>query len=356
MPVCICDLLAPIAIRTPILVLVHRTEAFKTSNTGRLAQLMLGARVERWGVQGASRPELPDGPLLLLFPSDDARELTAEDGERGATLIVPDGNWPQARKIAKRVGLIAEGRVTHVRLGQERATGYTLRKTQRPEAVSTLESIAHALRILEGERGADVATKTLAFFDAFVARHAPFSRGLDLNPRAPDPERPLGLFVPTRAGKDALRERDRVHWRMIEGAPADGHEVPALLRRLVGSEVAPRRAAYTALRELLTPGGEQSALSAPAVPFLAAMLADPEVVSRGRIAALLVLCAASDRDDSFARASRVALTESAEWIARADATGPELVVRATALLAARAPAAPLVLLLEAWSNASDTAP
>lgn len=176
-PVCICDLIQPIAIRTKVLVLVHRLEAFKTTNTGRLAALALGAGYARWGERDVARPALPEGRFLLLFPSDDARPLDEADRD-GATLVVPDGTWPQARKIARRVRAAAGDRVTPVRLRNARASGYSLRHSERENALSTLESIAHALGLLEGERGPEVAARTLALFDAFVARHAPFSAGL----------------------------------------------------------------------------------------------------------------------------------------------------------------------------------
>ncbi len=171
--VCLCQL-ASIAVRTHLLVLVHHIEAFKTTNTGRLARIALGAGFERWGLPDQPLPTLPDGPLLLLFPFDDARELCAADAESGATLVVPDGNWPQARKIARRVG--AHRLVTRVKLA-DHESHYALRRTKREGALSTFESIAHALAILEGERGPEVARDCLAMFDAFVARHTTFTAG-----------------------------------------------------------------------------------------------------------------------------------------------------------------------------------
>ena len=174
---CLCDLLQPIAVRTKVLVLVHRNEVHRTTNTGRLAALALGAGYERWGEQDVPRPALPEGRVLLLFPTDQARVLTPSDAADDVTLVVPDGSWPQARKIARRVATAVAERATLVRLEGERPSGYTLRHTQREGAMSTLESIAHALRILEGDRGPHVAAQTLALFDRFVARHAPFSAG-----------------------------------------------------------------------------------------------------------------------------------------------------------------------------------
>jgi DTW domain-containing protein YfiP len=86
--------------------------------------------------------------------------------------VVPDGNWPQARKIAKRVRQDGAARVTSVRIEHDRESTYLLRRTTREGAVSTLESIAHALGVLEGP---EIEAQVLAMFEAFVTRHSTFS-------------------------------------------------------------------------------------------------------------------------------------------------------------------------------------
>lgn len=171
--------MAPIDVRTKLAVLVHCEEALKTTNTGRIAALALGARYDRWGERDGTHPALPEGQLLLLFPSDDSRPLVASDAQRDATLVVPDGNWPQARKIAKRVLAGAPERVTCVRTIHEGASRYLLRHTTRPGAVSTIESIASALGVLEGPA---LEAQILAIFDGFVLRHSTFS-GVARRPR-----------------------------------------------------------------------------------------------------------------------------------------------------------------------------
>lgn len=166
-----CDQLTPIAVRFPIQVLVHHVEAWKTTNTGRLAQLTMGARFDRWGDPDHSVPPLPEGRVLLLFPSDDARPIRAEDAEGTPTLVVPDGTWNQARKIGNRVARGCAGRVTRVRVDAG-ASGYPFRKTEREGALSTFEALAHALTVIEGERGPRVLEASLALFRSFVARQS----------------------------------------------------------------------------------------------------------------------------------------------------------------------------------------
>jgi DTW domain-containing protein YfiP len=159
-------------VRTKLLVLVHHLEARKTTNTGRLAALALGARFGLWGDPDADPPALPTGPVLLLFPSERSRVLVPGDAEGGATLVVPDGSWRQARKMARRVETACAGRVERVRVEAPGGSGYTLRHTEREGALSTLEAVAHALRVLERDEGPEVAARTLALFTAFVARQS----------------------------------------------------------------------------------------------------------------------------------------------------------------------------------------
>jgi DTW domain-containing protein YfiP len=170
---CMCDALAPIAVRTPIQVLVHHVEAWKTTNTGRLAQLTMGARYDLWGDPTTRAvPSLPQGKVLLLFPSDDARPMREGDAEGAPTLVVPDGTWNQARKIANRVASSCEGRVVRVRVETDAPSAYVFRRTAREGALSTFEALAHALSVLEGEEGPRVREQALALFAEFVRRQS----------------------------------------------------------------------------------------------------------------------------------------------------------------------------------------
>lgn len=171
---CICDLLEPIPVQTKLLVLMHHLEARKTTNTGRLAELALGARTALWGDPLRGSPELPSGRVLLLFPSPGARLLARSDTGQDATLVTPDGSWPQARKIARRVEAACAGRVVLVRVEPPGKSGYTLRHTERAFALATFEAIAHALGVLEGEAGEAITRRALALFAEFVRRRSAF--------------------------------------------------------------------------------------------------------------------------------------------------------------------------------------
>jgi DTW domain-containing protein YfiP len=171
---CVCAAIPTLVTRTRLVLLIHYREARKPTNTGQLAaRCMPNSEVGIIGDRG--RPELPaiGEDALLLYPADDAipiAQAIAANPDRPRTLIVPDGNWRQAAKMAKRVPGVASAQ--HVTLdGVEAApTEYGLRREPKDGGLATLEAIARALRILEGEHGASVEEAMLAVFRLMVSR------------------------------------------------------------------------------------------------------------------------------------------------------------------------------------------
>ena len=110
-------------------------------------------------------------PLLILlhgYGSDEADLLTPEllaTDPRPITLLVPDGNWNQARKVALREPDLAGAR--RVRLPPGGPSRYLLRGHPDPQRVSTFESVARALGIIEGP---ELQAELEQIFDVFVER------------------------------------------------------------------------------------------------------------------------------------------------------------------------------------------
>src|SRR5690606_9836458 len=105
---------------------------------------------------------------FFLYPHDDALELNEEFKAKHTGpyhLIVPDGNWQQARKVSKREPGLTQ--LVAVNLPQGITGEYGLRKAQFPEWVSTYEAMAHALGALEGQ---EVTEKLMEFFRIWVKR------------------------------------------------------------------------------------------------------------------------------------------------------------------------------------------
>jgi len=152
---CVCALVPHLQTQTRVVLVLHQLEDRKPTNTGRLAVRCLPNSAVVFRGRGA--PACPSdawtsaGRSLLLFPHADARPLEAKlarDSDGPITLVVPDGTWRQAARARRRVAGL--DRLACVRLPDDGAPFYRLRRATRPGRLSTLEAIARALGILEG--------------------------------------------------------------------------------------------------------------------------------------------------------------------------------------------------------------
>lgn len=167
---CLCAELPRLAVRTRVVVMMHRREAATSSNTGRLAARVLeGASVRVRGLARGDESDpapLPAGRRLVLFPAAEARLLTPADAEgEGVVLLVPDGTWAQARRLLRRDDIFQGAEV--VTLPPPGPSRYGLRRHAREGSVCTLEAVGQALAILEG---GDIEDRLNAVLDRFVAR------------------------------------------------------------------------------------------------------------------------------------------------------------------------------------------
>jgi len=177
---CVCALIPRIETRTRLVLIVHRYEDRKPTNTGRLATLSLAnSEVVVRGHEAqpsAALPFAPDTQPLLLFPQEDAVPIERfASSPRPVTLIVPDGTWRQASKVRKRVPGLRD--IPCVSLPRGARSTYRLRVDAHEEGLATVEAIARAFGILEGERGDGVQRALEHLFHVMVERTL-WARGL----------------------------------------------------------------------------------------------------------------------------------------------------------------------------------
>jgi DTW domain-containing protein YfiP len=183
---CVCPLMPSprLATRTRLVLLIHRFEDRKPTNTGRLAAECL-ANSEVIVRGHASEPTAPfawdpSATPLFLFPYDGATLLDERSpwiaSERPVTLVVPDGTWRQASKVRNRVAGL--GDVPSVSLPPGEPSVYRLRAETLEAGLSTLEAIARAMGLLEG---AHVRRALELVFRAMVERTL-WSRGTGPRP------------------------------------------------------------------------------------------------------------------------------------------------------------------------------
>lgn len=170
-PLCMCALVEPLHLATRVVVVQHITESGRSSNSGRLVPLTLSnAELRIRGLPG--RPfdgrdlHDPQRRILLLYPIPGAQVIEPVSPDpRPVTLLVPDGNWRQARKMVQREPALLDAR--KVRLPPGPPSTYRLRSHPDPERIATFEAVARALGILEGEA---VRRRLEHWFDVFVER------------------------------------------------------------------------------------------------------------------------------------------------------------------------------------------
>ena len=154
-PLCLCGDIVPLILDTRVTLYMHWRERLRATNTGWLACLALPNSEIR--LRGARQQELrpaeaaPLKNALLLFPSQDAVELTAEwlaRQPRPVTLVVPDGSWSQARKVSYHENGLSG--LSSVKLPFGAPSCYRLRRSPHVQRLSTLEAIARAMGVIEG--------------------------------------------------------------------------------------------------------------------------------------------------------------------------------------------------------------
>lgn len=154
---CICSMIPNLDLRTRLSLVVHAKELKRTTNTGSLALKAL--KNSSMYVRGEGRDALDlssalcdDYQSLLFYPSADSVLLTKEylkSFNKPIHLIVPDGNWRQASKVHIRHKELSG--IPRVMISDESQSKNYMRIESKPEGMATLQAIAYAMRVIEGE-------------------------------------------------------------------------------------------------------------------------------------------------------------------------------------------------------------
>lgn len=153
---CLCAELPRIELDTRIALVMHYREAVKTTATGPLALACLSNSAHYLHGLADARLDLThlhEGRrrrVLVLFPVEGARPLSRtlrEEDARPITLVVPDGNWRQARRIPQRVHGLEDVECVGLPAGPPSAWG--VRREPIEGGLATFEAIARALGVLE---------------------------------------------------------------------------------------------------------------------------------------------------------------------------------------------------------------
>lgn len=169
---CVCAFIKTIKLETNVSLVVHVSELKLTSNTAQFVEKLLpdNAKIYIRGkvfetFDSAPIMERPGRPLFL-YPAEDSLELNEDFKAKYPGpyhVIIPDGNWNQAKKVRKREEAFTN--IPAVKLPPGIVTEYQLRRAPQPNWVSTFEAVAHTLAILEGP---EVRDHMMTFFREWV--------------------------------------------------------------------------------------------------------------------------------------------------------------------------------------------
>lgn len=162
---CLCAHVPRLETRSNVVVVRHKQEAWKSTNTVRIAGLALPRlTLVEFGVDlaatAAALAPLVDGDgVYLVYPSDTAATWPAEAPRR---LVFLDGTWRQTRRMLKKLPVLAA--LPRLALPDKDAGVIRLRRPTFAGGRSTLEAIADALALLDHDEAA-------AALDALHARY-----------------------------------------------------------------------------------------------------------------------------------------------------------------------------------------
>lgn len=172
--ICMCQLTPRFDLTSRVTIIMHRKEYMLTSNSGILAKNILkNSKILFHGHENRSpiaQNEITPQEYenYILFPSPQATPLDKNFLKRlqkPLNLIVPDGNWRQAKKIMRSVNsLHSLPKVTLPNLGKSE---YKLRVSPFEDGVCTFEAIARSLKVTDGQK---VYQSMLETFKIFVDR------------------------------------------------------------------------------------------------------------------------------------------------------------------------------------------
>lgn len=165
--VCLCAQLPTVVTRTRVVIVRHHLEQHRSSNSGRLAHLALpNSEIVEHGGGFRGHAKLP--PLegaYLLFPEGEVAQAAPIPPPK--QLLVLDATWSQARRMYRKLDVLRG--LPILRLPDAPMPSARLRESPGPGRVSTIEAIARALRLLEGD---EVAAPLEALFALAVERAA----------------------------------------------------------------------------------------------------------------------------------------------------------------------------------------
>ena len=153
--VCVCALLPALSPRTRVLILQHPAERRVAIGTAAMASRCLSDSSVVVGTHVDDHPAVrrtladPVRTPVLLWPGPDALDLATSPPTGPISLLVVDGTWSTAKKLLRLNPAIAA--LPRYAIEPVTPSEYRIRREPRAECLSTIEALATALGVLEGD-------------------------------------------------------------------------------------------------------------------------------------------------------------------------------------------------------------
>lgn len=172
---CICAFREQVSAGVEFVVLMHRNETYKPTNTGRLIEASIAnTHVIQWHSRleaGAELEALLNNPgyqpIVVFPPSEDYSErmISAPEAGSGKPLfILLDGTWRQARRMFRHSVYLQNLPV--ISLDEARSSTYALRKAIHEGQLCTAEVAAALLHQIGEERAGEALDRYYQRFNS----------------------------------------------------------------------------------------------------------------------------------------------------------------------------------------------
>ncbi len=180
---CICRWRAEVCMGMDVVIVMHREEVFKPTNTGRLIEDTLphNSFVFEWSRTRPSPALLhlldsADRRVVVLYPAGEEglqvtpEQVSAPGDEKRLTLVVLDGTWRQARRMFHLSPWL--NRHPRLQLQDVQPGAYAVRAAPRDQQLATAEAVAAAM----AQCGETAAAELLAAYFSVFNQHYLASR------------------------------------------------------------------------------------------------------------------------------------------------------------------------------------
>ncbi len=179
-PWCLCELVPRIETEVHFVIVRNFKEAYKTSNSGRLAAMALSncTLMDFGAVDSNYNPSVLEGESVwLMYPSTGGAPGLGgkEEFPKPDKLVILDATWRQARRMSQRMEAVR----MLPRLSLWPASMETDRIRQKPHdwTMATIEAIARAVETFEG---AEKAKQLDELFERMVLHYRAMKRSISV--------------------------------------------------------------------------------------------------------------------------------------------------------------------------------